>query len=711
MSAVKRKNPFRSQNRANFPPLDEFFDRSDGISGGSPAEDPDAGNASAISLDQSFTSPTTLLDFSVDMSIGGKAEMALHRYQVQKYGIDGHHVRQQHHDHHQQQGDADGGSSPELGANVSRLSAEGDDWDRVMDDANRSHISFSSTIIAAAARSNNNDHGNNNGDDGATGSGDQTPSPDQSTDDLSTSFFDKSIVKTLMTPEKVRYKLDRGRRGRGDDVTLSRGGQAVLDESCLSEYSACERSTNVSSASAAGGGGFERMFHAALRFNEDFEERSSVADSFSAHDRSSCGNDGIGEDGKSSSGSFVDGGDSGGESPKLHGHGVSRSMLQRASSDSVAVKGLGRLSASPIQPNERKGSFGDRSSFLREDRSPPSLKYAIKSEVSSLASPAFSTPRAIRNGGGALQSGQSAPAMANPNGTDLRLLGFSPIDTPRASPKEGGVLPSGSYAKTKPDTTDLQLSGLSTIDTPMASPNNGSRTLQSGHQGKGRSDSANDLQLMGLSPIDSRVEGKNKLKGPISAQFDEGARPASVVPYTKTPPVPFDKNRSYNVRRDNAGAPSPFLADESTKKNLFREGNCCPSMLGLEIANESIELIEQKPQFAQCCTTQTTVKSEVSYFEDVRSASMSEEVSPFSYGRTFGSNAAFRINSNVTNIRGKSDDCDRDESCALAHDGPDFHSRNRRGVRLSRLSKLKELGLSHALSRRSSLEDYEDSSF
>ena len=126
---------------------------------------------------------------------------------------------------------------------------------------------------------------------------------------------------------------------------------------------------------------------------------------------------------------------------------------------------------------------------------------------------------------------------------------------------------------------------------------------------------------------------------------------------------------------------------------------------------DSIEMIQNKSS-DQCCT-ETTVASVESYFERTLITSLSEEVSPFSYSRTFGSNAAFRINSQIP-AGGKLGDQNRDTFIDASDNISELATiENRRGVTLFRLDKMKELGLEHQLSRSNKIapEEYGESSF
>jgi len=716
----RRANPFRSQNRENFPPLDEFFDdnQSSGL---------DAVNISAISLDHSFQSrvgPCKELNFSVDMSIGGKAEMAQHRYQVQKYGIDG----------SLQSGlqDDDRSISPRKGL---RLNSTGDDWDRLMDD-NVSNVSFSSTVIATAKSKWR-----------AVKMGFHTPTPDQSSDDDSgSSFFNKSAVQSLITPEKIVYKLGDG-SGRDWGVTLSRGIQVHEDSSDSSDSP--NRSTVSSPASD-----FDRMFLAKLRFNEemdedwgtDFNDQSFTQDfeQFS-DDRSSGGND---------------------------DHKDKRSFVSFAADTSFATSNSKHRTSSLLNchdQNSGKQSVNEISmglDFLQASRIVQ--KNVAKSLPGSEFPPTTTTlKQTIDTNFGVdfiFQGDQSHAHFSNDaDKSEVSSLASSACPTPQMSPfvNEATMLPSvGCQAK-----AFSSLFGLSPIVSHA---------------------SQNVLRLPPLVPIE---------KTPLTASVPLN-EPDDFVTDCCDSGGAGDKNLLLSVPFDEslpAESHSNFTAGKSTKRILFGEEHDTPSPLCIEsVTCSSIGMAKKKP--SDLCCTLSTVQSKESYV----SMSMTPEACILSSGRTFGSNAAFRINAHVV-ASGKPAGCKKinrtipvdlnshslthemvGEACGVAGTPPgkyyepvttsmeiqdttwpmtphelrsltrldfsaevvmqslrhtaaypkpveipprssDYNSnsklefrtaRNRRGVRLSRLSKLKELGLEHKL-KPSTYEEYElgDSSF
>ncbi|KAL9180402.1 hypothetical protein ACHAXT_008372 [Thalassiosira profunda] len=465
--------------------------------------------------------------------------MAQHTYHVQKYGIDG-----------------PGGVRYELGngspGKRGARTQEGDEWDRIMDDA-VSNVSFSSTAIGSARKA-----------------GYHTPSPDQSSDDDSgDSFFDKSAVEKLATPEKARRQLGEG--GEKAGMVTGFRGQAC-DDSSSSIDNSPERSTNVSGMSA--GSGFANMFQAALRFNRDFEEQPSF-------------------------------------------------MKEEAS-------------ISPEDSQEKS----------------PMVSFAADTSFASKVSPArqrIPQIRSLENNPNGLEGLDVTPTRVQSNGennTDY-LNGLESI----ASPGHQNNI-SWSFGDHMNFVEDLAAGNTSTpkVDLAPKCP---------------EKQSASHLQTLGISPICNSA-GKGKLKSPTPMPFDEKHI---------TLATPFDES---------------VQLDES-QRSVLREKCLFPEeperSLSIEIADEGIEVVAPKKQHDTCLTA-TMVTLEESLLDEVPSTSLSEEASPFSYKRTFGSNAAFRINAKAAGGMGSS--CN------------DSDSGNRRGVRLSRLSKMKELGLERALSSTSS---------
>mmetsp|Transcript_29732 Transcript_29732/g.54590 ORF Transcript_29732/g.54590 Transcript_29732/m.54590 type:complete len:677 (+) Transcript_29732:481-2511(+) len=672
-SRKKRANPFRSRDRTNFPPLDEFFEQeqqpssNNGGYGSSPTKT-DICNTSAILFNE--------LNFSVDMSIAGKAEMAQHRYLVQKYGIDG--IR------HQQQGDRGSSGSPDNSKKQGARLSEGDDWDRIMDDS-CTNISFSSTVIATPRPRSNDIVGY------------RTPSPDQSCDEdgddddscTGSSFFDKSVIQSLKTPEKMRFKM--GDQSEEESrVTLSRGQVHDSNDSMSSIMDDPERSTNISST----GTDFAHMFHAALRFNEDFDEQESSffvkeEGSFSADRQSSKDK----SKDKSSSVSFA-------ADTSFATSDIRYPSNNQKRQETSFENGLKECSfASPIHKGKNEESFEDGlneysfASPIQKQRNDESFGTDSFKEFSLLSSSLHGQNNNESFGAGSFKEFSSlspTPIHEQDNGgnlgSDLRFV----------------------VCQTSPSLSHRAERSISSPESPACSTPTVS--LGGGHAtallNERREKIKHSPLLLGLSPIDSHVADRN-LKPSSSVPFG-GKHVTSLVPIERSP---IGVNSSRRVRKINSQSSVPDNDDEFTKKHLFPEEDeiCELSSLNLEIHDESVELVQKMP--LDICCTDPTMKSEDSFLEQTLTSHLSEEVSPFSYNRTFGSNAAFRINSNVTNVRRS----DRGGGTSANNDSVQREENrgNRRGVRLSRLSKLKELGLEHVLSssQESRSELCGDSSF
>ncbi len=198
--------------------------------------------------------------------------------------------------------------------------------------------------------------------------------------------------------------------------------------------------------------------------------------------------------------------------------------------------------------------------------------------------------------------------------------------------------------------------------------------------------------ITGLSPIGA-FGAEGNLKSPTSAPFDK----TPVLDELAVLPHPDDEFQS-----------NSYPSNECTNRKLFDESQFKSSSPCIDHNNYTDTM--RIKSVDQCCT-QTTVASIESYYETEILTSLSEELSPFSYSRTFGSNAAFRINSSATTTDGKA----ADRYSETWHDAPNEISEftNRRGVTLNRTAKLKALGLGYMLSQSniSAPGDYGDCSF
>ncbi|EJK72251.1 hypothetical protein THAOC_06231 [Thalassiosira oceanica] len=159
-------------------------------------------------------------------------------------------------------------------------------------------------------------------------------------------------------------------------------------------------------------------------------------------------------------------------------------------------------------------------------------------------------------------------------------------------------------------------------------------------------------------------------------------------PIVRTTSVPFDESEK------KATTFVPFdesFANEPGYEAMTSMGGGDEAMTNDPLAlvtSNSVELISTKDQY----TNLTAVTTEESHDAQLISLSTSG-IGPRGLGRSFGTNLAFRLNSQAAH--------DGDESTDLEDEA------NRRGVRLNRLSKLKELGLSPSIYRaRENLCDF-----
>lgn len=221
--------------------------------------------------------------------------MAEHNSRVRKYGIDG-----------------DNYNSP---SDRNSSLSDSDDWGRLMDDT-CTEVSFSSSAYV---------------NNPLNVSRDRSRYADTSPD-ISSSYFDKSVIHSLLTPEKVRSQST-------DGLTLKRGALYSNDDSPNSLTSGC--CTNIGSRCSD----VEEMFHAALRFHNDLQE---------------SGDSNNGKD-KSSSVSFA------ADTSFLGGEGRSIARRKRPG-DRHNMEELNFLFGSPINKNDE--SFVACSSFFGSPISP-----------------------------------------------------------------------------------------------------------------------------------------------------------------------------------------------------------------------------------------------------------------------------------------------------------------------------------------------------
>ena len=235
-----RTNPFKDSNRQNFPPLEGFFRSSTP----SPAQQQTNSSLSRASMHSHSSSLSSRVstsichDFSLDMSIAGQAALAHHRYQIEKYGIDGDKLNNNKYNNNDE--------------SISPLSEE-KDWDHIMDsNSSPSNKSLALTDV-------------NNTLYMSRISESQILSPSNLTE-VSDSYFDKSVIDALKTPEK--------RGGEGEQpicgVTLSRGNDLDYSDDENSILDSPDASTHVANTSGLNG-----IFREALRMHNDLDKNAS----------------------------------------------------------------------------------------------------------------------------------------------------------------------------------------------------------------------------------------------------------------------------------------------------------------------------------------------------------------------------------------------------------------------------------------------------
>ena len=645
-TTTKRTNPFKSsQNqRTNFPPLEGFFKGDkDGDDDEAVATEPgtiNLGDSNHSFHSRSKTCPSDLLNFSVDMSIAGKAELAQHRYHVSKYGIDNSFLMPSSND-----------SSPD-GTPFKRR--ERDEWDRLMDDSNPvdcSMISLSSTAVldrsavqlgaVAKQLSSINNKRNAKVVVGIARTPSPEKSPDQSSDDDDdtlndtsnrSSFFDRSMIQSLITPVKSRYKLASVQ----DQMLVNkqRGQECYESSSTEDEESPAKSETHNGST-------FEHMI---LRFNEDFDNDVDKTE------------------------------DEEGESPSKNTSVVS------FAADTSFRTGDTSLSLSKKKKRKKK-----RRNSLKSNSSSKEKESFIKEALKGLD----------------LLSTQADPEQQQKiDEISNALKGLGILSSTSPIPKQQNL----SYRSTSSPSSH----GVSSLESPGLTP---SPTSDETSILK-KKPSPTDLNNLLLSPIDvdkSRLsevpfdEEKGRRRGSSSVPFDESV-------YRQTIMKPLK----------HVDSQSSLMSTEFTdKRNLFQDEK-----------NQESNASMNKKKFDHCCTL-STVKSEESYLDDkaddfgdfvsidkiepnklsgdiectLSGVGEGESPTPFKHKRRILVDVTSRLNCNNGDTPSGGLDNTLDE---------DFKEEERRGVRLCRLEKMKQLGLTHLLtkpSRRVTEQIDVDSSF
>lgn len=220
----KRLNPFLAGVRTNFPSLDEFFVID------SYAEHSFESTIAVVCEQQQ------VLDLSIDMSIGDMAELAHHHYGIDRSS--------------QQSNDTDNNS-------------RNDDWDCIMDPGNDV--------------SNDKQHQNESRLCRSSPPSSSTGSSIDCNDSGGSSFFDKSIIQSLRTPDKIicnfRNNIENERVWRTTTNATRRGILQYDNDSSLEDSP--NQSSNNSSPDR---NSFGKRFAMALRFHDDFNESTALVD-------------------------------------------------------------------------------------------------------------------------------------------------------------------------------------------------------------------------------------------------------------------------------------------------------------------------------------------------------------------------------------------------------------------------------------------------
>jgi hypothetical protein len=255
----KRTNPFLVGDRINFPSLDEFFVvDDDDISGNNGVKDSYAEHSfqSTIAV---VCEQQQVLDLSIDISIGDMAELAHHHYQVQKYGID---------------------KSSQQGEDTEN--SRNYDWDCIMDpDVSNDNLSSSPSTDIPDIESTNKE--NNSQQRNASRLCRSSPPPSSigssidCNDSSGSSFFDKSIIQSLRTPDKIicnfRNIIENERVWSMTTTTRRDGILQHDNDSSLDEEDSPNQSSNDSSPDRVL---FEKRFATVLHFHDnEFNERTA----------------------------------------------------------------------------------------------------------------------------------------------------------------------------------------------------------------------------------------------------------------------------------------------------------------------------------------------------------------------------------------------------------------------------------------------------
>ena len=261
-----RINPFAEEIRDRFPPLDDFFavKVKETVDDGESRQERD--NFRTPNESPVISRVNSISNFSLELSIDGKAALAQDQFRVSKYGLECL-------DGSGSQDETQGDDAKRSNINSSTpTKQQQSEWERIMLE-NTMNVSFSSLRTKS----------------------DGKISPGRCS--ISGSFlFDSDVMESLVTPQRIRAK-ETSSSDKTSGVTKLRGQHQ--GDSPESDGSPTKLETLRSGTAED----FQYMFETALRFNDDFDESKSSSDISPNTKESSSGE---GKD-KSSSISFASG--------------------------------------------------------------------------------------------------------------------------------------------------------------------------------------------------------------------------------------------------------------------------------------------------------------------------------------------------------------------------------------------------------------------
>ena len=241
-----RINPFAGEGdgRERFPPLDDFFAvKETVVDDGESRRELD--NFRTPNESPAISASNSMANFSLELSIDGKAALAQDQFRVSRYGLD---LDGSSRSQDEAQSD-DAKRIINSSTPTKQLQSE---WERIMLE-NTMNVSFGSMRTKSDGR----------------------PSPGRCS--TSGSFlFDGDVMESLVTPQRVRAKQTSS-SDKTSGVTKLRGQYQV--DSPESDESPLKLETlRLETLRSGTEEDFQHMFETALRFNEDFDESKSSSD-------------------------------------------------------------------------------------------------------------------------------------------------------------------------------------------------------------------------------------------------------------------------------------------------------------------------------------------------------------------------------------------------------------------------------------------------